>query len=62
MKTIHVAYKGDYAIDLCDGPHLLEVNLLRGTGAQGLVGNYFVYIEPKSSFTDNSIHYDYREK
>lgn len=52
----HLVYQSDCAIDLCDVPHLVQVYLVRKTDTQALVGEYCLYMEPKSSVTENSIY------
>lgn len=51
--NFHLIYEGDCAIDQYGGPHLLEVSLVRETGVQALVGEYYVYTEPKLSATES---------
>lgn len=53
----HLAYQDDFITDVCDGPHILDVDLLQHTGAQTLVREYCVSMKPRSSLTDSSIQY-----
>lgn len=46
---LNLVDRGDCVIDLCDVPHFLEVNEVRETGAQALLSEYCVYMEPNSS-------------
>ena len=46
-ERFHLAYAGNRAVDLSDGPQILEVNLVRASGAPALLGEYLVDVKPE---------------
>lgn len=43
-ERFHLAYQGDCASDLWQGPHVLDIDLVRETGAHATPGEYTLII------------------
>ena len=48
-ERFHLVYAGANAVDVGSGPQILEVNLIRASGAPALIGNYRVDVKPEFS-------------